>query len=567
MNLYASLDKATQELTATGTPFELTRVDVQGQSILCYKSAPPNLRTVWLGSLLFGKKDYLVYNDERWTYESAHAQVASITNWLVSIGVQPGDRVAIAMRNYPEWLLSFWATVSIGATVVGMNAWWVEKEVRYALDDSKPKALLCDQERLGVFMRLHQDFPDLTVAVTRARGESPDWTTPWIDLLSMEDDLPNVDIDPDSDACIFYTSGTTGVPKGAQLTHRGCCTNIMNILFSGACSLRVRELQGEEVLPPDQMPVPTVLITTPLFHVTANNCAAQIATVQGGKITLMYKWDPEIALELVEREKISNITGVPVMSRELIGHPKFADTDTSSLLVVGGGGAALQPDLVSKIDQAIETAVPNTGYGLTETSGIITAVNGDIFIDKPKSCGRAAPAFEVRVVDDEGRDVPVGEIGELWVRGGAVIAGYLNKPEDTAQAITDGWFHTGDLVYMDEQDFIYIVDRKKDMILKGGENIYCAEVENAIFAHEDVAECASFGVPDDRLGEEVGVAIVLKKNAVVDADAIKEHCKGQMAAFKVPRYIWFQDEPLPRNANGKFLKRQLRDTLSREKVA
>lgn len=564
MDLYASLDQATQELTAPEALFELTRNKIGGQDLLCFKKTPPDLRTVWLGSKLFSSRDYLVYNDERWTYAEAHAQVASMANWLVSVGVEPGDRVAIAMRNYPEWMLSYWAILSVGAAAVGMNSWWVEGEMSYALADSKPKVLLCDQERFTTFLKLKQDFPDMTVAIARARGEMPMWTAPWIDLLGIGGDLPDVQIDPDSDACIFYTSGTTGVPKGAQLTHRGCVTNIMNILFSGACGIRVQELQGMEVVPMDQLPPVASLVTTPLFHVTANNCGAQVVTMQGGKMTLMYRWDPEIALELIEKEEISNVSGVPMMARELIAHPNFAKTNTSSLRMLGGGGAALQPDLVTKINAATEAVVPNTGYGMTEVCGIITAVSGALFIDKPESCGRAVPTLETRIVDDSGQDLPTGTIGELWVKGSPVIAGYLNLPEATAETITDGWLHTGDLGYLDEEDFIYIVDRKKDMILRGGENIYCAEVDNAIFSLEEVAECSSFGVIDDRLGEEVGVAIVLKENASLNADAIRAHCKNKMAPFKVPRYIWFQDEPLPRNASGKFVKRELRDSLAVE---
>jgi long-chain acyl-CoA synthetase len=258
------------------------------------------------------------------------------------------------------------------------------------------------------------------------------------------------------------------------------------------------------------------------------------------------------------------MSGVPTMARELITHPDFAKTDTSSLMSLGGGGAQLQPDLVGKIDAQVKTARPNTGYGMTETCGIITAVSADFFVDKPASCGPAMPSFEVKCVDDDGKTVPTGEIGELWVKGAPVIKGYINRPEATAESITDGWLHTGDVARIDEDGFIFIVDRKKDMVLRGGENVYCAEVEANIFRHPSVAEACVFGVPDPRLGEEVGAAVVLREGESLTPEALREHLAAISAKHKIPRYVWFLDEAIPRNASGKFLKRQLRETLKPE---
>jgi long-chain acyl-CoA synthetase len=251
-----------------------------------------------------------------------------------------------------------------------------------------------------------------------------------------------------------------------------------------------------------------------------------------------------------------------MMSRELITHPDFSKYDLSSLLSLGGGGAQLQPDLVAKIDSSVATARPNTGYGMTETSGIITSISGDFFIDRPDSAGPPVATLIVKVVDDAGNTLPVGEVGELWVKGSPVIKGYINRPDATASTIVDGWLQTGDVARLDEEGFIYIVDRKKDMVLRGGENVYCAEVESCIFRHDAVAECCVFGVPDDRLGEEVAVAVVLHPGASLTADGLREHCAGLIAKHKAPRYVWFMDEALPRNASGKFLKRELREKLS-----
>jgi long-chain acyl-CoA synthetase len=276
----------------------------------------------------------------------------------------------------------------------------------------------------------------------------------------------------------------------------------------------------------------------------------------------MYRWDAKTALTLIEKEKVTGMSGVPVMSRELITHPDFGKHDLSSLLSLGGGGAQLPPDLVHKIDQSVQTARPSTGYGMTETCGIITAVSADFFVDKPASAGPAMPDFEIKCVDDAGNTVPVGEVGELWVRGAQVIKGYLNRPDATADSITDGWLHTGDIARVDSDGFIFIVDRKKDMVLRGGENVYCAEVEACLYRHPAVAECSVFGVPDERLGEEVAAAVYPRPGHDLDGAALRDHCAAIMAKHKIPRYLWIVAEPLPRNASGKFLRRQLKETLA-----
>ena len=565
--MYRELREVWNELIAPGSPFEITEVEVRGTRIKAYAAAPANLRQVWIASQQFADRDYLVYEDERITYAEAHRQVASIANWFVDHGVGSGDRVAIAMRNYPEWLLAYWATVSIGATVVGVNAWWIGPELVYGLNDSKPTVLIADSERLERAFEHIDELPAMTIVGVRIPGGVPSGVVEWRELTTGKGELPGADIDPDSDACIFYTSGTTGHPKGAQLTHRGCVNNLMNLAFWGNCLATLGVRLGTAPPPDPANPKPSAgLVTTPLFHVTANNCLAHGTTLNGGKLVHMYKWDALTALKLIERERITSFTGVPVMSRELISHPEFASHDTSSLLSVGGGGAQLQPDLVGKIDSSVRTARPGTGYGMTETCGIITSIGGDFFVDKPESCGPAMPNFDVKCVDDDGNTVPEGQIGELWVKGAPVIRGYLNRPDATAETITDGWLHTGDVARIDKDGFLFIVDRKKDMVLRGGENVYCAEVESAVFDHPAVSECSVFGVPDDRLGEEVGVAIFRNPGSEVSAVQIRAHCKERISNHKIPRYIWFVDAPLPRNANGKFLKRELRDSLDPTKA-
>lgn len=560
-NLYDHLDAVWDALTAPGQPFELNTITVRGNPLRCYSGGPASLRDVWLASKAFAERDYLVYEDERWTYGDAHEQVAALAQWLVTAGIEPGDRVAIAMRNYPEWLLIYWATLAVGATVVGMNAWWVGPEMVFGIQDAAPKILFADAERLERLVPHQDEIGTLKTVAVRCGTETLPGSLAFADCLATAAELPDATIDPDSDACIFYTSGTTGRPKGAQQTHRGCVNNLMNLAFAASLNSGVAERRGIALPDPESLPVPSALVTTPLFHVTANNCVAHPMTLNGGKLVHMYRWDAGKALELIEREQVTALTGVPVMAREIIGHPDFAKYDTSTLQSMGGGGAQLQPDLVAKIDQSVATARPQTGYGMTETCGIITSIAGDFFVDRPDSCGRAMPNFEAKAVDADGKSVPTGAVGELWVRGAPVIKGYLNRQDATAETITDGWLHTGDIARFDDNGFIYIVDRLKDMVLRGGENVYCAEVESALFDHADVAECTVFGVPDDRLGEEVGAAVVLKPTATITADDLRNHCADQIARHKIPRYLWLLDKPLPRNASGKFLKRELRESL------
>jgi len=556
--VYKALNTVWNEYTAAGQMFEVNTVDVRGIPTRNFALAPPSLREIWLSAAQYDEQEFLIYQDERISYSQAQEYTAAIANWLQQQGVEPGDRVAIAMRNYPEWMLAYWAITAMGAVVVGMNAWWVAQEMHYGLEDSEPKVLICDRERLLRFQEIRGDFPALKVVAVRLGQDAPEGVFEWQDLIGAAPVLPDIAIDPDSDACIFYTSGTTGKPKGAQLTHRGCVANIMNLAFINTIQpIAVARSRGQEPTAPDTQTQLCALIATPLFHVTANNCVAHLMTMTGGKLVHMYKWDAADALRTIEEEQVTTFSAVPMMSREMLMHPDFATRDTSSLRSIGGGGAALQPDLVEKLEKGTVNARAGTGYGMTETCGIIAAVSADYFVDKPASVGRAMPTFEVQCVDGDGKPLPTGERGEIWLRGAPVIKGYLNRPG----AIVDGWLQTGDIGYIDEDGFIFLVDRLKDMVLRGGENVYCAEVENAIFSHEAVAECVAIAVPDDRLGEEVGAAVYLKQGASLDAAALREHCREHLSAYKVPRYIWFVSQPLPRNANGKFIKREIQQQL------
>lgn len=561
--LYTILQDTIAEMTAAGQMFEMTEVQVAGQSLKAWALATGSLREVWLKSAGYGDAEYLVYQHERFTYAQAHAQVASVANWLVANGIGQHDRVAIAMRNYPEWMLAYWAVVCIGAVPVGINAWWVADELNFGLKDSASKLLICDQERLQRFSEIKHNFADLPVVTVRV-NDVPAWATPWSSLLVADSALPAVTIDPEDDASIFYTSGTTGTPKGARLSHRGCVNNIFSLMFIklayATAEARFEGVAVADPLDPDA-PQMAAMVATPLFHVTANNCVVHVLTVSGGKVVHMYEWDAGDALRIVEEERITNFGGVPTMLREMIKHPEFASRDTSSLTKLGGGGAAVQPDLIEKIDTFGKGAAPAQGYGQTETCGAISASSGMFLRDKPNSAGLLLPIFEVKCIDAVGNELPPGATGELCLRGAQVITGYLNRPEATAETIVDGWLHSGDIGYIDADNFIYLVDRVKDMVLRGGENVYCVEVEAALYKHDDVAECAVFAVPDERLGEQVGAAVCLVPGTHTSAAELRAFCETKIAAFKAPGYIWMLNQPLPRNASGKFVKRQLQKNL------
>jgi long-chain acyl-CoA synthetase len=568
------LKAAWSELTAPGAPFAMSEAQVLGRQVRVFTSAPPDLRAVWEGTAGFGDATYLVYEDERYSYAEIHARVRALAALLRdTYGVEPGDRVAVAMRNYPEWVVSYWASVSIGAPLVGMNAWWTGPEMQYGLEDSSPKVLIADAERvdrvLPVLDAVRASRP-LSLITVRSDAELPDDAVRWEDVVRSEDapeSLPEAKIHPDDDACIFYTSGTTGFPKGAQLTHRGSIHNLMHMVFMpmamGLAQSKANAASGatQEASAPAGPPV--IMAPTPLFHVTACNCLLHPVTLAGGTLVLTYKWDPGRALELIERERVTNFSGVPTMSRELITHPDWERRDTSSLLGMSGGGAPVQPDLVDKIDKSLTKGTPGTGYGLTETHGIVTANSALFYLSKPQSAGPIVPTVDAKLIDDLGNDLPPGEdtVGQLCVRGPIVIKGYLNKPEATAEAIQDGWFRTGDIARIDADGFVFIVDRAKDMVLRGGENVSCAEVEAAIYNHDAVAEAAVFGMPDERLGEEVAAAVVLRPGASLTQDDLKAYLGERIARHKVPARVWFLDEQLPRNASGKFVKRELRDKL------
>ncbi len=385
-------------------------------------------------------------------------------------------------------------------------------------------------------------------------GKVNDWTK------LPDKPLPDVALDTDDDATIFYTSGTTGKPKGALGTHRNMMSNIM---ASGVSGARTYLRRGEMPPQPDPtLPQKGTLLSVPFFHATGCHAVMSPSLFAGAKIVLMHKWDAELAMQLIERERLTGAGGVPTIAWQLIEHPNRAKYDLSSLEGVSYGGAPSAPELVRKIREAFPKSLAGNGWGMTETSATFTHHQGEDYENRPSSCGPAIPVCELKVIDPEGRTLGVNEVGELCGRGPNVVKGYWNKPEATADTFRDGWVHTGDLARIDEEGFCYIIDRAKDMLIRGGENIYCVEVENVLYEHPAIMDAAIVAVPHRTLGEEAGAVVYLKPGMTASEDEIRQFVGAKLAAFKVPVKVVFWHETLPRNANGKILKVELKKVFA-----
>ncbi|KNH02168.1 Long-chain-fatty-acid--CoA ligase [Qipengyuania citrea LAMA 915] len=546
-------------LTAPGERFEIETIDIRGVPTRVWKHAPTNMRQVAMAARTHGDRLFAIYEDERVTYEAWFRAVARMAAELRERGVAKGDRVALAMRNLPEWPVAFFAATTIGAICVPLNAWWTGPELAFGLANSGAKLLVCDAERWERIAPHRGELPDLEHALV-SRSDAPlEGAEQLEDLLGTPKDyaalpsaaLPQVDIDPEDEATIFYTSGTTGQPKGALGTHRNLCTNIMSSAYNGAIAFLRR---GEEPPAPVQKVGLTVI---PLFHVTACSAGLMGYVVAGHTMVFMHKWDPVKAFQLIEREKVNLTGGVPTIAWQLLEHPERANYDLSSLEAVAYGGAPAAPELVRKIHEEFG-ALPANGWGMTETMATVTGHSSEDYLNRPDSCGPPVAVADLKIVGDDGvTELPVGEVGELWARGPMVVKGYWNRPEATAETFVDGWVRTGDLARLDEEGWCYIVDRAKDMIIRGGENIYSSEVENVLYDHPAVTDAALVAIAHPTLGEEPAAVVHLAPGMSATEDELREWVAARLAKFKVPVRIAFVQDTLPRNANGKILKKDL----------
>jgi long-chain acyl-CoA synthetase len=562
-----SIAEAHALLTAPGAPFEMETLTIRGLATRVWKYAPPTLRSVVEMSRAHGERIFLVHEDERISFEAFFRAVSAFAHELRARGVEKGDRVAIVMRNLPEWPAAFYAAASLGAIVTPLNAWWTGPELEYGLTDSGAKVLVVDVERLERLAEHLPHCPDLErIYVARLDEENANPQVvkletvlgappAWAELPDRP--LPPVDIAPDDDATIFYTSGTTGRPKGALATQRNINANIM---ASGCAAARAFLRRGEAPPAPDPTaPQRATLLSVPFFHATGCVAILNPSLVAGAKLAMMRRWDPVRAFEVIAREKITMAGGVPTIAWQLIEHPLRANYDLSSLESVAYGGAPSAPELVRKIRETFPRSQPGNGWGMTETSATATTHGAEDYVNRPDSCGPPVPVTDLKIMSLEGdRELPAGEVGELWCRGPQVVKGYWNKPEATAQTFHEGWVKTGDLARLDEEGFCYIIDRAKDMLIRGGENIYCIEVENVLYDHPAVMDAALVGIPHRTLGEEPGAVVTLKPGAAADEAELRAFVAERLAAFKVPVKVIVWPETLPRNANGKIMKAQLR---------
>jgi long-chain acyl-CoA synthetase len=553
-------------LTAPGSLFEMEERVIRGVQYRVWKNAPPTLRDVFLNSHAFRDRTCLVHEDERVTYDAFARAVLVLAHELQARGIQKGDRVAIIMRNLPEWPVAFFAAAICGAIATPLNAWWTGPELEYALIDAGAKFALVDIER-WVRIAEHIDHcPALErIYVTRALDEIAHPRVTLLDTLLGDPNswcvlpqlpLPELRLEPEDDATIFYTSGTTGRPKGALGTHRSIVSNIM---ASGFAAARAFVRRGEPVPAIDPEVQRVGLLVVPMFHVTGCNASLVPTINAGGKIVLMRKWDPETALQLIAREKVMTTGGVPTIAWQLVEHPARDKYDLSSLIAVGYGGAPSAPELVRRIKEVFPNSAPGNGWGMTETAATFTSNSSEDYERRPSSCGPPAPVGDLKVMSLDGQhELPVGEVGELWAKGPQVVTGYWRNPEATAETFVDGWVRTGDLAHLDEEGFCYIIDRAKDMLIRGGENIYCVEVENVLYEHPGVVDAALVGIAHRTLGETPGAVVQLKPGTSATEDELRGFVAARLAAFKVPVRVLFWPEALPRNAAGKILKGELK---------
>lgn len=550
-------DEALALLTAPGGSYELQITTGVHGPLKVFATGSATLRELYADTI--SDQTFIVYEHERLTFAEAYAASAKIGHILINdLGVSHGDRVAISMRNYPEWMLAFAAITSIGAIAVAMNALWTAEEMEYGLTNSGTKVLFADQERLDRFSEC-PGSPDVKLVAVRPTRVIPgalDLATAMAALPVV--DMPEVEVTPFDAATILYTSGSTGHPKGVVSSHRNIISALMSWEVDIASQVSVAEANGDAPAPTTPAPQPSVLLAVPLFHVLGLHAVYLMCFRAHRKLVAMYKWDPAEAAAIIEREQIASFVGPPAMTGDMVREARLTHRDLSSLLVVGGGGAARAPEQVRQIDAVFANAIPNTGWGMTETNAIGTTINGADYLARPDSAGRCLAVLEMRIVDETNTPVPPGERGELQIRGTSLFSGYWNRPEVNAEVFVDGdWFRTGDVATINTEGYLYIVDRIKDLIIRGGENIGCGQVEAAILMHPDVYEAAVFAVPDERLGEEVATTIYASPD--LDPDTLREFLSAHLARYEIPKYIFVHDGPLPRTGSGKLFKRELRD--------
>ncbi len=537
------VDPVFAKVTAAGSPFEIGERDGLRQFV----SAPADLNALIDAARRHGDKTFIVEDDRRLTFE----QVFQWRDRLVPLlGIQRGDRVAICMRNRTEWIIAYMAAVKAGGVPALLNSRGSPAELVAMIDEVTPTLVLADSERETLIR--DGGYAGRMIDLTSPSALNGDLETP------RGSHSENFKANPDDPASILFTSGTTGRVKGAVLSHRNLTTGLLSMQLSGVMVLH--HMAAKYGMEPEALmaaaPPQAVLLVYPLFHISGLGSAFLSPLFSGTKIVIMRRWDAQEAIRLIKDEGITMFTGVPTMLWDVLNNAKVSAADLSGLRNVASGGQALPVNLLEEIRAVCPQAAMGTGYGMTECSGAIAQAVGDDFTRQPSSAGRVLPLVDVRIEAPDGSILPEGETGEIVVRGAQIMQGYWNRPEDTAAVLSpDGWLKTGDVGYVDDEGYVFIVDRKKDMVISGGENIYCAEVERAMGEIAGITECAAFGIADERLGELL-VAVVVA-NGLTEA-AICGEVGEKLARYKAPGRVAFSPDPLPRNAVGKVDKVKLK---------
>ena len=542
--------------------FELQKKTIRGNEYNVFVNVPQNLYEYFQFALIHGEWEFLAYEDESYKYQEVLNNAAGLAHILVDqYGLKKGDAVAFSMRNYPEWIYSYMAVTSIGCVAIPLNSWWQGEELDYGITHSEAKVFIGDDERLQRLEGLVENTPRISV-----RCQTNDFTNTvaFEELVKPKESFPQVEIDPEDDASIMYTSGSTGYPKGVVTTHRSIINTPVAWAFLATMASQLESDGGETFV---QAESPCTLAAVPLFHVTGSHSNFLLSLVSATRIVLMYKWDPLKAIQLIEKYRVTSFSGVPTMTQDIITASEAnPDTDVSSLVSLGGGGAARPPEQIKSQEKNHPTKIAGVGYGLTETNAAGTNASGKLLYDKPDTAGFPTPLIhELKIIDEEGKEVSTGKTGEVCIKSASNFRCYLKNEEATTEALdSKGWFRSGDVGCLDEDGFLYIKDRIKDIVIRGGENIACLEIEAILSEHPSILEASVFGVPDERLGENLATRIALKPGKTATETEISSFLEEKIAKFKIPSYVWFQEEELPRIASGKTAKKQMREEAIKE---
>jgi long-chain acyl-CoA synthetase len=546
------MDAGMAALTGADGPLALGEVTLGGIALPVISTVPATLPAYFRHYAVEHRdKIFLVAGEERLTFAEVQAVAESVARALVAgYGVQPGDRIGIAMRNSPSWIALYMGIVMAGGIATLLNGWWQSEELAAAMAEVECSLVFADPPRAARLAEVADlGAPIVTIADTQPLGVA---LSALVERGGEEVALP--ELTGNDEATILFTSGSTGQSKGALSDHRAVVQAVYNYLAQALVALGIATADGEGT---DLQPA--TLLNVPLFHVTGEVPVLLQSFAMGRKLVLMPKWDAEEAMRLIEAEKVTYFVGVPLMSFEILTHPRRHEYDLSTVADFAAGGAPRPVEHVRRIDTEMGGA-PLVGYGLTETNGVGCSNWRSNYIAKPSSTGRAqAPLVDLAILDDYGKPVAQGLRGEIGIRSVCNFREYWGRPQATRDAFTaDRYFLTGDIGYLDEEGYLFIVDRKKDIIIRGGENISCQEVEAAIYEHPAIAEAAVFGLADERFGEVPGAVVLLREGETMTADDLCAFLFAHIAAFKVPSRIWFADGPLPRLGTEKIDKVTLR---------